>query len=149
MLLLLPALYAPAPPISDEATALVELVRRHTEAQRMHDQETLKRTTADTFVEVSPAGEVDPREKWLGFYAPDKNSAMPTLTVLEPQARVFGDTGIVIAKLAIVMKAPDGSAREMAMRVTWVARRVDGVWSLISSQYTGIRPPQPVAAKAN
>ncbi|HJV91261.1 MAG TPA: nuclear transport factor 2 family protein [Holophagaceae bacterium] len=145
MLLLLPAFLAPAPAPADDAAALVDLARRHTEAQRVHDQATLTRTTAEAFVEVSPVGDVDSREKMLSFYGPDASAPAPEIALEEPAVRVFGDTGLVIAKMAITMKAPDGRPVSRAMRVTFVARRMEGSWKLVSTQYTGIRPAPPKA----
>lgn len=121
--------------------ALVELVQRHAEAQRDFDQATLQATTADNYVEVSPAGEVDSREKMLSFYAPDQKRASPQLTVTEPMVRVLGDTAVVLAKLNYTMGA-EGQARSFAMRASYVAQLKDGKWKLVSAQYTGIRPPK-------
>ncbi|WP_377704615.1 nuclear transport factor 2 family protein [Pseudoduganella sp. UC29_71] len=119
--------------------ALVELVQRHAEAQRDFDQATLQAVTADNYVEVSPAGEVDSREKMLSFYAPDQKRAAPQLTVTEPLVRVLGDTAVVLARLNYTMGA-DAQARTFAMRASYVAQLKEGKWKLVSAQYTGIRP---------
>jgi ketosteroid isomerase-like protein len=121
--------------------ALVELVQRHAEAQRDFDQATLKAVTAENYVEVSPAGEVDSREKMLSFYAPEQKRASPQLTVTEPMVRLLGDTAVVLAKLNYTMGA-EGQARTFAMRASYVAQLKDGKWKLVSAQYTGIRPPK-------
>ena len=121
--------------------ALIELVQRHAEAQRDFDQAALKAVTADNYVEVSPAGEVDSREKMLSFYAPDQKRASPQLAVTEPMVRVLGDTAVVLAKLNYTMGA-DAQARTFAMRASYVAQLKDGKWKLVSAQYTGIRPPK-------
>lgn len=125
----------------DASPALVELVQRHAEAQRDFDQAALKTITAENYVEVSPAGEVDSREKMLSFYAPEHKRPPPQLTVSEPMVRVLGDTAVVLAKLTYTMGA-EGQARTFAMRASYVAQQKDGKWKLVSAQYTGIRPPK-------
>ncbi|HJV21510.1 MAG TPA: nuclear transport factor 2 family protein [Holophagaceae bacterium] len=145
MILLPPALITPAPAPADDAAALVDLARRHTEAQRVHDPATLTRTTAEAFVEVSPVGDVDSREKMLGFYGPGTAGPTPEIALEEPVVRVFGDTGLVIARMAVTLKTPEGGSVARALRVTFVARRLEGTWKLVSTQYTGIRPAGPKA----
>lgn len=122
-------------------TELVALVQRHAQAQSNFDQATLKATTAENFVEISPVGEVDKREKMLSFYAPEKKRPSPQLRVDEPAVRVFGDTAVVSARLSYSLNQ-DGDARTFAMRAGYVARFVDNQWLLVSAQYTGIRSPK-------
>jgi hypothetical protein len=118
---------------------LVALVQRHAQAQTNFDQAGLKATTAENFVEISPVGEVDQREKMLSFYAPEQKRASPQLRVDEPVVRIFGDTAVVSARLSYSL-SQDGLARSFAMRGGYVARRIDNQWLLVSAQYTGIRP---------
>jgi len=133
--------HAGAAAAPDASPALVELVQRHAEAQRDFDQATLKTVTADNYVEVSPAGEMDSREKMLSFYAPEQKRPSPQLQVTEPMVRVLGDTAVVLAKLTYTMGA-EGQARSFAMRASYVAQLKEGKWKLVSAQYTGIRPPK-------
>jgi ketosteroid isomerase-like protein len=122
-------------------TELLALVQRHAQAQSNFDQATLKATTAENFVEISPVGEVDKREKMLAFYAPAQKRPSPQLQIDEPAVRVFGDTALVSARLTYSLNQ-DGVARSFAMRAGYVARFVDNQWLLVSAQYTGIRPPK-------
>jgi ketosteroid isomerase-like protein len=128
----------------DTATAnaeLIGLVQRHVEAQRDFDQTTLRAITAENYVEISPVGEVDNREKMLTFYAPTERRAAPTVRVDEQAVQTFDQTAIVLARLTYTMAA-DGQPRSFAMRASYVARRLDGKWQLVSAHYTGIRPPK-------
>lgn len=120
---------------------LVALVQRHAQAQNNFDQASLKATTAEDFVEISPIGEVDQREKMLSFYAPEQKRPSPQLRVDEPAVRIFGDTALVSARLSYSLNQ-DGATRSFAMRAGYVARFVDNRWLLVSAQYTGIRPPK-------
>ena len=117
-----------------ELTALVE---RFTRAQQGFDQPTLAKLTEESYIEISPLGEVDPRAKMLGFYAPEKKTAVPPLATLsELDVRVYGDAGVVIAKLHW-----DLPGRAVEMRTTFVAHHGSEGWKLVSTAYTGIRPP--------
>lgn len=118
---------------------LVALVQRHAQAQNNFDQATLKAITAENYVEISPVGEVDGREKMLSFYAPGQMRPSPQLQVDEPVVRLLGDTALISARLSYRLNQ-DGSARAFAMRAGYVARLSGNEWLLVSAQYTGIRP---------
>jgi hypothetical protein len=121
---------------------LVALVQRHAQAQSSFDQATLKAVTAENYVEISPVGEVDGREKMLSFYAPEQKRPGPQVQVDEPAVRLLGDTALISARLSYRVNQ-EGAARTFAMRAGYVARLVDKQWLLVSAQYTGIRPPKP------
>ncbi|MBI3284643.1 MAG: nuclear transport factor 2 family protein [Burkholderiales bacterium] len=141
LLVAIPTTSIAAPP-ADSSGEVLELIRRQVTAQGAFDVESLKAVTADNYIEISPAGEVDPRVKMLGFYAPEHKGPAPTMTVEDPVTRIFGDTVIVIAKLAYSMNGPDGNLRSVAVRASYVARKIGATWKLVSVQYTGIRPPR-------
>ena len=124
---------------------VVALIERHAQAQSTFDQATLRATTAENYVEISPVGEVDSREKMLSFYAPELKRPAPQVQVEEPVVRIIGDkadTALVSARLSYSMNQ-GGVARQFAMRGGYVARLVGQQWLLVSAQYTGIRPPKP------
>ena len=121
---------------------LVALVQRHAQAQSSFDQAALKAITAENYVEISPVGEVDAREKMLSFYAPEQKRPAPQVQVDEPVVRLLGDTALISARLSYRVNQ-EGAARTFAMRAGYVARLVDHQWLLVSAQYTGIRPPKP------
>lgn len=123
----------------DESGALVALIQRHAQAQNAFDQQALKAMTAKDYVEISPVGEVDSREKMLSFYAPEQKQPSPALQVDEQAVRIFGDTAIISAQLTYTL-SQEGATRSFALRGGYVARRVDNQWLLVSAQYTGIRP---------
>ena len=101
----------------------------------------MEQVLAPEYVEISPLGEVDPRAKVLGFYAPDKKAAagtVPHLTLDEISTRVFGDTAVSIARVRFT---PPGATEPAGagMRVVFVLRASGGQWRVVSSQYTPIR----------
>lgn len=145
---------ASSPPTSQGFKFKVEeeintLLRQFTEAQKNYDAARLDEILAPDYVEISPAGEVDPRAKVLGFYAPEKKreraGELVSYELDEINTRIYGDTAIVVARLPFTMKSPDGQTMSRALRCTFVCRKTRGKWRIASAQYTGIRPSQPPA----
>jgi ketosteroid isomerase-like protein len=126
----------------DDAAAVTGLTGKFLEAQRSFDLPTLRALTAENYVEISPAGELDDRAKMLGFYAPEKKTQAPPLAIENELTRVFGDVGIETVKLTYTMTVA-GETRKMSLRATLVAHKSAGEWKMVSAQYTGIRPPPP------
>ncbi len=116
------------------------LVSRFRAAEQAYDPAALAALLSDRYVEISPAGEVDAYDRFLGFYTPDKKVPWPPMSVSEEQVRVFGDTAIDAMKLTYTMPAPDGTTRTLAMRAVFTAQRSAGRWQMIGAQFTGIRP---------
>ena len=126
----------------DTAKPVGDLVQRFTEAQQKMDVPALQALTAENYVEVSPLGEVDPREKMLTFYVKkDDRQALPAMTVEESTTRVLGDTAVVIAKVSYA-SVVEGQSRTFSLRSTFVVEKRNGVWKLVSAQYTPIRSPK-------
>jgi hypothetical protein len=121
---------------------LLKLVQTYTEAQRDFEPSKIDAIVTRDFYEISPLGEVDPREKVLGFYLPANKREAPTMEVSEPEVRTYGSTGTIMVKLsgAVAMGA---EKRSFAFRAGYVAVNEGGKWKLASAQYTGIRPPKP------
>jgi len=128
----------PAAAASVEQT-VGELVQRFSAAQSTFDMATLKAVTADNYIEISPLGEVDPREKMLSFYVRKDDKPRPAIAVDEITTRVLGDTAVVIGRVSYSMTVGEQS-RTFSLRSTFVARQEGGAWKLVSAQYTPIRP---------
>ncbi|RDE07407.1 nuclear transport factor 2 family protein [Sphingomonas aracearum] len=125
---------AASPAVAAEAKASdpAQLVDAFIAAQRSFDQAALARLTAPEYVEISPLGDFDPREKMLGFYAADKKQPVPEITVSEREVVMLGDTAIVTARLAIGPRA---------VRAGYVAHKDKAGWRLVSAQFTPVRTP--------
>ncbi len=121
---------------------LLKLVQSYTEAQRDFEPSKIDAIVTRDFYEVSPLGEVDPREKVLGFYLPANKRAAPTMEVSEPAVQMFGNTGTVVVKLSGSVTV-NAEKRNFALRAGYVAVNEGGKWKLASAQYTGIRPTKP------
>jgi len=118
-----------------DAAAVTELVRKFLDAQSRHDVPALRSLTAEQFVEISPLGEVDPRDRMLGFYVGDASPTRPVIAVDEREVRIFGDSAIVTIKLSF---NAGGQAR--SLRAGFVAHRNGATWKLVSAQHTPMRP---------
>jgi ketosteroid isomerase-like protein len=130
---------------SKDDAALTSLVKQLADAQVAFDLPALDRIFTSDYIEISPLGEFDPRDKVLGFYKPEMKppgGVGMTLDVSEVSIRNYGKFAVVIAKLTYTptggQKAPPRS-----IRATFVCRREGKEWKIASAQYTGIRPPQP------
>jgi len=103
------------------------------------DQAAMLAMMAPEYQEVSPVGEVDSRERVIGFYAADKKSAAPPMTITETVARPAGTIGVVTMRIAYTMPGKDGQLQTRALRAGFVARRIKGDWQFVSLQFTPIR----------
>lgn len=142
------AIVSPAQSTTKEEQALISVIKQTTEAQTNYDQAALARIFTSDYIEISPAGEFDPREKVLSFYSPQakaeaaKSSASVEAT--EFSTRVYDKVAVVIARLNFNVVNDGKPLPPRSMRVTFVFRKDKGTWKIASTQYTGIRqaPPQ-------
>lgn len=125
-------------PAADEP--VLALVRAFSQARATFDAHALDALLTPDYVEVSPVGEVDRRAAVLGFYAPDRKSPTPPMTLAVQDVRRYADTAIVIGSVSFPTPGPNGVAVTREMRVTYVQRRVAKRWLMASAQYTGVRP---------
>ncbi len=131
-------------PKDDES--LKNLVKQMTDAQINHQPDALDKIFTADYIEISPVGEFDPREKVLGFYKPEmklpagKMSA--TVETTDFSIRNYGDFAVVITRLNYAMTSEGKSLPPRGIRATIVCRKEKGAWKIASAQYTGIRPPQ-------
>ena len=134
---------------SKNSVAIEAAVRRLLDAQSAYDVNELKAVTTADYIEISPLGEFDPREKMLGFYAPDKKPAgLEVRTELnEVSVRDYGKFGVLIAKIDYEINMGGKKSPSRSIRATFVVRNEKGVWKITSAHFTGIRPQAPPAQK--
>jgi ketosteroid isomerase-like protein len=118
--------------------AAVIAVDKFLDAQSRYNVAALRALTADQFVEISPLGEVDPREKMIGFYIKEPPPAIPEVTIDERQVRVFGDSAVVTVKLTFKV---NGQPR--SLRSNFVVHQEGAQWKLVSAQHTPLRAAKP------
>lgn len=129
----------------DEAT-LKSLVKQMTDAQMSYQPEALDKIFAADYIEISPVGEFDPREKVLGFYKPemkpDSSKMTATVEATDFSIRHYDKFAVVITRLNYTRTIAGKTLPPVSMRATIVCRKEKGEWKIVSAQYTGIRPPQ-------
>lgn len=130
----------------DEST-FKALIKQMTDAQAAYDAPALDKLLTPDYIEISPLGEFDPRDKVLGFYTPEAKAAAgnmtPVLEVTELSMRTYDKFAIVIAKFTYTIQVDGKTMPPRSMRVTFVFRKEKDAWRVASAQYTGIRAPQP------
>ena len=127
--------------------ALRSLIKQMTAAQAAYDAAALDGLLTADYIEISPVGEFDPREKVLGFYKaelkPPAEKMTATTEATDFSIRRYGDVAIVITRLNYTITSEGKSLPPRSMRGTFVCLREKNVWKIASAQYTGIRSPQP------
>ncbi len=122
-----------------DAQKLGQRAEAFIQVRNQFDQAAMIAMMAPDYQEVSPVGEVDSRERVIGFYAADKKSAAPPMTITETVARPAGTIGVVTMRIAYTMPGKDGQMQTRAIRACFVARRVKGDWQFVTLQFTPIR----------
>ena len=132
-----------------ESNAAKALIDRMTTAQAAYDPKTLDAIFTSDFIEISPAGEFDPRAKVLDFYKPENAAKAAGISVTVDEdvrsARFYGDTAVVIAELTFNMSRNGTAMPARKMMLTAVLRKEKKEWKIASAQYTAVRPPAPAA----
>lgn len=126
--------------------SLKNLVKQMTEAQTNYQPDALDKIFTADYIEISPVGEFDSREKVLAFYKPEmkppaaKMSA--TVEATDFSIRNYGDFAVVITRLNYSMTSEGKTLPPRSIRAMIVCRKEKGAWKIASAQYTGIRPLQ-------
>lgn len=122
-----------------DAQKLGQRAEAFVQVRNQFDQAAMIAMMAPEYQEVSPVGEVDSRERVIGFYAADKKKPAPPMTITETVARPAGTIGVVTMRIAYTMPGKDGEMQTRALRAGFVARRIKGEWQFVSLQFTPIR----------
>lgn len=131
---------------SKDEAALKTLIGQMTDAQQNYNAAALDKILTADYIEISPVGEFDPREKVLGFYKPelkppaDKMSAK--VAADEFSIRVYDKFAVVIARLNYTVTSEGKTLPPRSIRATFVCKKDGKTWKIASAQYTGIRQMQ-------
>lgn len=125
--------------------SIEQTVRRQLNAQLAFDAAELVKITTTDYIEISPLGEFDPREKMFVFYDPKlKPAGLDVKAELnEVSVRVYGKFGIVIARIDYTMSNDGKALPPRSIRATFVVRQFGKEWKVSSAQFTGIKPTTP------
>jgi hypothetical protein len=118
---------------------VIELIQKFDSAKVSFYPETLSKVVADIYVEVSPMGEIIPRQQFLAFYiAQHKTSSNPNLSSHGWNVKTIKDTAEVLSQVEYDIKTPESTTEHVTLRVIYVAHRYGDDWKLISVQYTPV-----------
>jgi len=136
---------------TNDETAIRRAINAMTTAQLAYDAAALDRLFTDDYIEISPAGEFDPRAKVLTFYTPTEKQKAAGLSVDVKEdfrsIRVYGDTAVAIVELTFSMAKDEKPLPARKMVAMAVCRREHRDWKVASVQYTGIRQAPAVTPK--
>jgi uncharacterized protein (TIGR02246 family) len=128
---------------SKDDDALKSLVKQMTDAQQNYDAAALDKILTADYIEISPAGEFDPREKVLGFYKPELKPPAEKMTAqteaTDFSIRVYNKFAVVIARLNYTLTSDGKQLPPRSIRATFVCKKEKAAWKIASAQYTGIR----------
>lgn len=131
---------------SKDDESLKALVKKFTDAQQNYQPEVLDKILTADYIEISPVGEFDPREKVLGFYKLELKPPAEKMTaktdVSDFSIRNYGKFAIVIATFNYAITSEGKQLPPRSIRATIVCRKDKNDWKIASAQYTGIRPPK-------
>ncbi len=125
--------------VETDAQNLAQRAEAFVQVRNQFDQAAMIAMMAPEYQEVSPVGEVDSRERVIGFYAPDKKKPAPPMTITETVARPAGALGVVTMRIAYAVPGKDGQLQSRELRAGFVARRIGEEWRFVSAQFTPIR----------
>lgn len=130
-----------------DETAIRTAIDTMTTAQVAYDPAALDKLFTADYIEISPAGEFDPRAKVLTFYAPAEKEKLGGVSIEVTEdfrsVRTYGDTAVAIVELTFTMSKDGKAFPPRKMMATAVCRKERGTWKVASVQYTGIRPSSP------
>jgi ketosteroid isomerase-like protein len=127
---------------------VIAIAKQAAAAQESYDTVTLERVYASDYIEISPKGEIDEREKAIGFYKVDDVEATkaktPNFILDEFKVRHYGKFAIVIAKFSVGSKTDPSQETRAVGRVVYALRKEKGEWKIYSAQFTPFpMPPRP------
>jgi ketosteroid isomerase-like protein len=125
-----------------EESAIVGLIKLMTEAQLKYNAGALDKIFTADYIEISPLGEFDPRDKVLGFYKPEANPGekfKADVEAAEISLRRYGKFAVLITQLNYKIVNDGKALPPRSMRATFVCRKEKDGWKIASAQYTGIR----------
>jgi ketosteroid isomerase-like protein len=135
------------------SSILQSLTKEMSNAQINYDTATLDRIYASDFVEISPVGEFDSREKTISFYQPEANPNRDKIKRFiemdELDVRDYNNFALIVTRVTFRCETEGQAPRPpISFRTTFVCRKEKGEWKIASVQYTAMRPP-PTPANSN
>lgn len=125
---------------------VIAVAKQAVTAHENYDPATLEKIYASDYIEISPKGEVDERDKAIGFYKVadvEKEKARTPRYILDDfKVRHYGKFAIVISKFLIGFKNDTTKAPLPVGVVVYALRKEKGQWKIYSAQFTPFPPPK-------
>jgi ketosteroid isomerase-like protein len=141
MLSLIPALCILQGPVA-HATDVKVTIENYARAAMSYDVAKLDALLAPDYLEVSPLGELDLRDKVLSFYRvpADQRPPLPTaLELTEWNLRSLSpDLTVAVYRENLTVNGKD-KPMTLSFRVTTILKREKAGWKLVSNHFNGIR----------
>lgn len=130
---------------------VIAVCKKAVEAQETYDPAALEKIYASDYIEISPKGEIDVREKAIGFYKVDDvekaKARTPKYILDEFQVRNYGKFAMVISKFSIQFKNDATKPPSPVGLVLYALRKEKGEWKIYSAQFTSFPLPHPQSNK--
>ena len=135
---------------SKKDVEVIAVAKQAAAAQENYDPATLDKIYASDYIEISPKGEIDEREKAIGFYKVEDvetaKSKTPRYILDEFKVRHYGKFAIVITKFSLGSKTDASQKPREVGLIVYALRKEKGAWEIYSAQFTPFPPsprPQP------
>lgn len=129
---------------------VIAVAKQAAAAQENYDTATLEKVYAADYIEISPKGEIDERDKAIGFYKIENveeiKAKTPNYILDELKVRHYGKFAIVITRFSIGSKTDISKKPNALGIVVYALRKEKGAWKIYSAQFTPF-PPPPKPAK--
>lgn len=140
--LFLSAVFLPQTIESPDSKAF-EPIYRHFQATLDYTPEVLEQVLHKEYIEISPLGDIDNREKTIGYYLPElksKSKNPDSFKISEASVRKASPESLVaIYRVTYLIKSGEKTV-ELPIRVTTVLVKIGEEYKIFSNHFTGIRP---------
>ena len=131
---------------SKEDAKVIAIAKQAVMAQENYDPVTLEKIYASDYIEISPKGEIDEREKAIGFYKVEDvemaKAKTPKIILDNFKVRRYREFAIVISRFSIGSKTDTSRKPREVGIVVHALRKEKGMWKIYSAQFTPF-PPSP------
>ncbi|MDQ3750337.1 MAG: nuclear transport factor 2 family protein [Acidobacteriota bacterium] len=117
-----------------------KLERAWLDAYEKSDAEAMNKIVADDFTITFPDGSIQTKLQILDSLKPLRNSPPPKFHTEEVQARVYGDTVILIGR--VVTEWQNGQPMKEQSRYTDTYVKQNGRWQVVASHLSSVPKPQ-------
>jgi len=124
----------------DNGQAVKQAYEAYVQAWKLKDVAALQKLISDEYMAVNFESKLSDKETEIATAKTD--AEWISMSVDEIHTRVFGNTAIASGLLSAQGKRPDGTTFSAGVRFLAALVKHDGVWQLVATQSTPIKPAQ-------